>query len=61
MWEHALDGNVHDLIGECIAGVDQRLGGMELFLGGIGEDRNIAINKPGELTGPGLTILGLGG
>ncbi|KAJ3209906.1 Glucosamine-6-phosphate isomerase 2 [Entophlyctis luteolus] len=47
---HILDGNAHDLEKECndyeakIAGV----GGIELFLGGIGPDGHIAFNEPGS-------------
>jgi len=41
-----LDGNAVDLVGECKA-YEQRIkdhGGIELFLGGIGEDGHIAFN-----------------
>lgn len=41
-----LDGNAVDLIAECKA-YEQRIkqfGGIELFLGGIGEDGHIAFN-----------------
>ncbi|KAJ3209443.1 Glucosamine-6-phosphate isomerase 1 [Entophlyctis luteolus] len=47
---HILDGNAHDLEKECndyeakIAAV----GGIELFLGGIGPDGHIAFNEPGS-------------
>lgn len=45
-----LDGNVPDLIGECKS-YEERIksfGGIELFLGGIGEDGHIAFNEPGK-------------
>lgn len=45
-----LDGNAKDLIGECNA-YEARIkahGGIELFLGGIGEDGHIAFNEPGS-------------
>ncbi|KIJ65759.1 hypothetical protein HYDPIDRAFT_109759 [Hydnomerulius pinastri MD-312] len=45
-----LDGNAQDLIAECNA-YEQRIkacGGIELFLGGIGEDGHIAFNEPGS-------------
>lgn len=45
-----LDGNKQDLIGECNA-YEERIkksGGIELFLGGIGEDGHIAFNEPGS-------------
>lgn len=47
---HILDGNAKDLKAECeryeyeIA----RVGGIELFLGGIGPDGHIAFNEPGS-------------
>lgn len=46
---HILDGNAHDLIAECDAyeAVIKSFGGIELFLGGIGEDGHIAFNEPG--------------
>ncbi|KIK76616.1 hypothetical protein PAXRUDRAFT_835292 [Paxillus rubicundulus Ve08.2h10] len=47
---HILDGNAQDLIAECNA-YEQRIksyGGIELFLGGIGEDGHIAFNEPGS-------------
>jgi glucosamine-6-phosphate deaminase len=45
-----LDGNAHDLIGECAAyeAKIKSYGGIELFLGGIGEDGHIAFNEPGS-------------
>lgn len=45
-----LDGNAEDLVGECNA-YEARIrsyGGIELFLGGIGEDGHIAFNEPGQ-------------
>ncbi|KJA20782.1 hypothetical protein HYPSUDRAFT_166687 [Hypholoma sublateritium FD-334 SS-4] len=45
-----LDGNAEDLIAEC-NNYEQRIkefGGIELFLGGIGEDGHIAFNEPGS-------------
>jgi len=47
---HILNGNAVDLIGECKA-YEQAIvdaGGIELFLGGIGEDGHIAFNEPGS-------------
>jgi glucosamine-6-phosphate deaminase len=45
-----LDGTVEDLFSECKA-YEERIksfGGIELFLGGIGEDGHIAFNEPGK-------------
>jgi len=45
-----LDGNAEDLIAECSA-YEKKIkeyGGIELFLGGIGEDGHIAFNEPGS-------------
>jgi hypothetical protein len=45
-----LDGNAQDLVAECTA-YEERIksyGGIELFLGGIGEDGHIAFNEPGK-------------
>ena len=45
-----LNGNAKDLIGECKA-YEAKIkshGGIELFLGGIGEDGHIAFNEPGS-------------
>jgi glucosamine-6-phosphate deaminase len=45
-----LDGNATDLVGECNS-YEERIksyGGIELFLGGIGEDGHIAFNEPGN-------------
>lgn len=46
---HILDGNAADLHGECAAyeALIRSVGGIELFLGGIGEDGHIAFNEPG--------------
>jgi len=44
-----LDGNAEDLVAECNA-YESRIkqyDGIELFLGGIGEDGHIAFNEPG--------------
>lgn len=45
-----LDGNAPDLIKECNSYEEKikKAGGVELFLGGIGEDGHIAFNEPGE-------------
>jgi len=47
---HILDGNNPDMYGECKAYEQaiQAAGGIELFLGGIGEDGHIAFNEPGS-------------
>lgn len=47
---HILNGNATDLIGECAAyeATIKKYGGIELFLGGIGEDGHIAFNEPGS-------------
>jgi glucosamine-6-phosphate isomerase len=45
-----LNGNAEDLVAECNA-YEARIvahGGIELFLGGIGEDGHIAFNEPGS-------------
>ncbi|OJA15145.1 hypothetical protein AZE42_04690 [Rhizopogon vesiculosus] len=45
-----LDGNAEDLVAECNT-YEARIkeyGGIELFLGGIGEDGHIAFNEPGS-------------
>lgn len=41
-----LNGNAEDLVGECNTYEDKikSYGGIELFLGGIGEDGHIAFN-----------------
>lgn len=43
-----LDGNAPDLDAECCAYEDKivKAGGIDLFLGGIGEDGHIAFNEP---------------
>jgi glucosamine-6-phosphate deaminase len=45
---HLLDGNAADLAAECDAYEAQieRFGGIELFIGGVGEDGHIAFNEP---------------
>ncbi|TEB37446.1 glucosamine-6-phosphate isomerase [Coprinellus micaceus] len=47
---HILDGNAKDLITECNTYEEKikAYGGIELFLGGIGEDGHIAFNEPGS-------------
>ncbi|CCM06104.1 uncharacterized protein FIBRA_08353 [Fibroporia radiculosa] len=47
---HILDGNAPDLISECNSyeAKIKEYGGIELFLGGIGEDGHIAFNEPGS-------------
>jgi glucosamine-6-phosphate deaminase len=47
---HILNGNAADLIAECdnYEKEIQRVGGIELFLGGIGTDGHIAFNEPGS-------------
>ncbi|KAF2156324.1 hypothetical protein K461DRAFT_252339 [Myriangium duriaei CBS 260.36] len=45
-----LDGNAKDLEAECMAYEEKikKVGGIELFLGGIGPDGHIAFNEPGS-------------
>ena len=45
-----LNGNAKDLEGECAAYEERirKVGGIELFLGGIGPDGHIAFNEPGS-------------
>ena len=45
-----LNGNAPDLEAECIAYEEKikKVGGIELFLGGIGSDGHIAFNEPGS-------------
>jgi glucosamine-6-phosphate deaminase len=45
---HILDGTADDLEAECAAYEDKikRLGGIHLFLGGVGRDGHIAFNEP---------------
>jgi glucosamine-6-phosphate isomerase len=47
---HILDGNAPDLDEECkkFESDIARVGGIELFLGGIGPDGHIAFNEPGS-------------
>lgn len=47
---HILDGNAPDLEAECIAfeNAIKRVGGIDLFLAGIGADGHIAFNEPGS-------------
>jgi glucosamine-6-phosphate deaminase len=47
---HILDGNATDLKAECDRYEHEiaRVGGIELFLGGIGPDGHIAFNEPGS-------------
>ena len=45
---HILNGNAPDLAAECAAYEEaiQKAGGIDLFMGGIGEDGHIAFNEP---------------
>jgi glucosamine-6-phosphate deaminase len=47
---HILDGNAADVKAECQQYEDQiqALGGIELFIGGVGTDGHIAFNEPGS-------------
>ncbi|KAL6865805.1 Glucosamine-6-phosphate isomerase (Glucosamine-6-phosphate deaminase) (GNPDA) (GlcN6P deaminase) [Amphichorda felina] len=47
---HILNGNAPNLEAECIAYEDaiKSVGGIDLFLAGIGEDGHIAFNEPGS-------------
>ncbi|KAG6889109.1 Glucosamine-6-phosphate isomerase 1 [Termitomyces sp. Mi166 len=47
---HILDGTALDLVAECNAyeAKIKSYGGIDLFLGGIGEDGHIAFNEPGS-------------
>jgi glucosamine-6-phosphate deaminase len=47
---HILNGNAGDLKAECAAyeAAIKAVGGIELFLGGIGTDGHIAFNEPGS-------------
>jgi len=47
---HLLDGNAADLQAECEAYEQAmaKVGGVELFIGGIGPDGHIAFNEPGS-------------
>ncbi len=45
---HILDGNAPDLAAEC-AGYEKKIaeaGGIDLFMGGVGEDGHLAFNEP---------------
>lgn len=47
---HLLNGNAPDLVAEC-ASYEKKIanvGGIDLFLGGIGPDGHIAFNEPGS-------------
>jgi len=47
---HILDGNADDLSSECSSFEEKikAVGGIELFIGGIGPDGHIAFNEPGS-------------
>lgn len=47
---HLLDGNAPDLAAECqrYEAQMQALGGVDLWIGGVGEDGHIAFNEPGS-------------
>ncbi len=47
---HILDGNAKDLEAECARyeAAMRQLGGIDLFMGGVGEDGHIAFNEPGS-------------
>lgn len=47
---HILDGNASDPVAECAAYEEaiKAVGGIDLFLGGIGPDGHIAFNEPGS-------------
>jgi len=47
---HILDGNASDLSAQCVAYENKikSVGGIELFIGGIGPDGHIAFNEPGS-------------
>ena len=47
---HILDGNAPDLLAECAHYEEMiaQAGGIDLFMGGIGEDGHIAFNEPGS-------------
>lgn len=47
---HILNGNASDLEAECQQYEDaiKKAGGIELFLGGIGQDGHVAFNEPGS-------------
>ena len=45
---HILNGNAEDLVAECAAYEEAitKAGGIDLFMGGVGEDGHIAFNEP---------------
>lgn len=47
---HILNGNAEDIVAECQNYEDKikAYGGIELFIGGMGEDGHIAFNEPGS-------------
>lgn len=47
---HILDGTAENLVAECQKYEDaiKKFGGIELFLGGMGQDGHIAFNEPGS-------------
>ncbi|MDN5305144.1 MAG: glucosamine-6-phosphate deaminase [Fusobacteriaceae bacterium] len=47
---HILNGNAPDLIKECEEYEEKmkKLGGIDLFIGGVGSDGHIAFNEPGS-------------
>lgn len=47
---HILNGNAENLEAECVEyeAKIKRAGGIDLFLGGIGEDGHVAFNEPGS-------------
>lgn len=47
---HILDGNAEDLKSECAAYESniKKVGGIDLFMGGVGADGHIAFNEPGS-------------
>lgn len=47
---HILNGNAPDPVAECVAyeAAIKAVGGVDLFLGGIGPDGHIAFNEPGS-------------
>lgn len=47
---HIPDGNAPDLAAECAAYEEaiRRAGGIDLFVGGVGEDGHLAFNEPGS-------------
>lgn len=47
---HILNGNAQDLDAECTAYEEKiaAVGGIDLFLGGVGADGHIAFNEPGS-------------